>query len=343
MKSSAEILKMTSPGELFSNPHTVKAEYKELTKVWHPDLNSNSKEAQDVMSHINKLYNQAQEMIESGKWINVDMFSVRCKDGKIREIHYQIARPFELGTMYVANRVVVYIVDGKHKNLFNNARERIASFRFANKRMEDEVLKYLPTVIDTFETNDNTLGMVVTKTPDLLLLRDVLNWYGGKIPDRHVAWIQSSLHNLLCYLDYAKLSHNAISPDTYFISPEYHSGALLGGWWYSVPQNSKMISVPVATFQVLPPDVKRGKIGSIKTDMELIRALGRELLGDRNGTRLLETKAAPEPIVNWLRGTASDNALNDYKMWSKVLDNSYGSRCFVKMDLTADMLYKRGR
>lgn len=342
MKSATEILKITEPGELFSDPDNIRSEYRDLARSYHPDLNSGSKEAQEVMTHINKLYQKGLTMIDSGNWVTPNLIRIRCKDGKVREIHYQVCYPFELGMMYISNRIVAYFVESKHKSLFDNAKKIISNFRYANDKMKQEVSKYLPSIIDSFETNEGKLVMVIGKTADVLLLRDVLKWHKGQLSDRHVAWIQSTLHNLACYIDYAKLSHNAISADTYFISPEHHSGLLLGGWWYCVPQGNKMISVPSATYAVMPPSIKRDKIGSIQTDMELIRALGRELLGDRNGTRLSDIKAAPEPMINWLRGATSDKAVSDYTTWQKVLDDSFGSRKFVEMKLTADMLYTKG-
>ena len=344
MLSADEILSTTEPGGLFTgNADMLKEEYSRLVKTWHPDRNGNSRESNLVMSHINMLYQKALEMLQAGAWAGPGFVRLPGKDGWIHEIKFRASRDFELGTVYIGDNMVVYLVSYSHRDLFNNARGVIGSFKYANDSMRKEMSRYLPNIVNVFVTEDDQLGIEVRKTSDLLLLRDVLNFYGGRIPDRHVAWILSTLYNLACYLDYTKLSHNAISLDTYFISPQYHSGALLGGWWYAVPQGSRLLGVPAATFAIMPPKVKDKKVGSTLTDLELIRLIGRELLGDRNGTRLLDMNAAPRPMVEWLRGVPTARAVDDYLNWKRVLADSFGPPKFVEMALTADMLYPKSR
>lgn len=180
----------------------------------------------------------------------------------------------------------------------------------------------------------------MAKTPDMLRLRDVLSFYGGALPDRHAAWILSRLYNLACYLDFSGLTHNAISLENWFISPQSHKGALLGGWWYTVPRGEPMLGVPESTYTVLPPQVRIDKRGSVRTDLECIRGVGRELLGDRTGSRLM-TSNVPRAFIEWLRGAPADTAYQEYTRWERVLTKSYGRRRFVAMDLDSKTLYER--
>ncbi len=62
-----------------------------------------------------------------------------------------------------------------------------------------------------------------------------------------------------------------------------------------------MRAAPALTVQYAPFDVINHQRGDIRTDLELIRALGRELLGDVTGARLAREKAAPPPMIDWLR------------------------------------------
>jgi hypothetical protein len=243
--------------------------------------------------------------------------------------------------MYIGNSVILYLIDGINKGLVGNAQNVIRSFKYADERMKEEFSKYLPEILAVFEAYDNKFGVVVRKTKDLFMLKDILDYYDGKIPPRHVAWIMSSLYNLVCYLDYSKLSHNSITLDTYFVSPRFHSGALLGGWWYSVPQECRMIGVPEEIYSIMPPHVTYKKTGSILTDLESIRLIGRELLGDRNGTKLTETGGAPMQMIDWLRGAAAGNALMDYSKWDEILDESFGERRFIEMKIDDDDLYSK--
>ncbi|MCX7920727.1 MAG: hypothetical protein N3B21_01695 [Clostridia bacterium] len=343
MKYTAEeILNAAEPWEVFTGDiEKMRSQYAAMAKRWHPDFNDNSTDSNAVMSKINSLYKQGMDMLKSGEWKQPGLIKCRDINGKVHEIRFQISHSFELGTMYIGDRVAVYLVDDIYRDLFKNADRVIREFTFANDIMKEEISRYLPKVISKFETTDNRLGMVVEKKVDLFLLRDVLSFYDGKVPVRHVAWILSTLYNLVCYLDYADLSHNAISLDTYFISPQNHNGALLGGWWYGVYQGSKMIGVPEITYSIMPPKVADKKCGDIITDLELIRLIGRELLGDRNGSKLYAMGAAPVPIIEWLRGVSSGNALEDYRKWGRVLEESFGTRRFVEMNVTGEELYSK--
>jgi hypothetical protein len=340
--SDVEILSIKEPGLLFTgDPRNIENEYKELAMQWHPDRNR-TKDTTEVMSRINELYDLAIFMLEKGIWIAKDTLTLKEKSGVTVKFPYKKHHQFELGDLYINDHEVIYVIDKINKDLFDNARKAISNFKFKSDRMKQEVLRYLPEVIRTFETADERYVMEVKKTPDLLILKDVLEYHTkNPIPDwdRHVAWIQSTLHNLVCYFEVSGITHNSISLDTYFISPEFHSGALLGGWWYSIEQGRKMIGVPARTFGLMPLKTKESKEASIKTDLELLRSIGRELLGDSSGVRLLKNKVAPPPMINWLRSAPAKDAIKDYKLWQNVLTDSFGPRKFVKLELTSEILY----
>ncbi|MCC7220385.1 MAG: hypothetical protein IT490_06615 [Candidatus Contendobacter sp.] len=264
---------------------------------------------------------------------------VHTTDGGAYHIHYRKMREFELGRMFLGDRIVAYVVDKDHSDLFQHALQVIERLPCANPRMAAEIRPVLPDIIRHLETEDSRV-LVVRKTPDLLLLRDVLDHFNGRLDARQVAWILSSLLNLACYLDYARLAHNAIGVETGFISPPQHCCALLGGWWYAVRQGERMRAAPAATLQYAPSEVITRKCGDSRTDLELIRALGRELLGDISGARLMREKAAPPPMLDWLRLPAPQSAVDDYHTWQRqVLTASFGERRFVRLDLSVDDLY----
>jgi hypothetical protein len=235
MRSTAnEILAITNVGDVFSNDiNIIKKEYQKLAKEWHPDFNGNSLESNTVMTKINLLYEKALILIGENKWEGTNFIKIPCVNNKSYEIKYKVSYNFELGNMYVNDNIVVYIVDGKHKDFYKNGISKIKNFKFVNDKMKEEMQRFLPIINEEFETIDSQYGVILKKTPDLLLLKDVLQYYNNNIPDKHVAWILSSLYNIACYIDYSNLAHNGITLSNYFISPKYHSGALLGGWWYA--------------------------------------------------------------------------------------------------------------
>ncbi len=337
-----EILRASQPGAIFTgiDERTLSNEFRALAKRWHPDINR-TPDAALVMAQLKKLYDAGCEMLQRGTWEIPGV--VRLADKKANKeyrIHYLASRAFELGVMYISHSLVAYVLDPQHRDLFDNADGLLTiGFRYASPGMEGEVSRYLPRLMKAFETEDGRLCMVINKTPDLLLLQDVLAYYKGQIPDRHAAWIQSTLHNLVCYLEYAGLTHNDISPDTYFISPLHHCGALLGGWWYATETGNRIRKLNARSYRLLPPDIKAGRIADHRLDFELVRATGREMLGDITGVKLEAMHVAPKAMVDWLRFVSTGSAIEDYERWGDVLRDSFGPRRYVEMELTADKLY----
>lgn len=341
MRTAETLLRITRPEDLFTgDPDKAKQQWRALAQEWHPDRNASNPRASEVFAHVSSLYDTAVDRLAKGLWEGEGFLKLTTKSGSPLSVTYLRKASFELGSMYVGEDHVTYLVDPQHKGLFDNAEKLTHKFKYASDRMEKEISRYLPKGVGQFELKDKRLGMRVPKSPDMLLLRDVLNFYGGALDPKHVAWIQSSLQNLACYLSHAGIVHHNISPDTYFISPEFHSGALLGGWWYAAKQGTTISRVPTRTHEYLPFKVRHEKKAYPQTDLELILATGRELLGDITGTKLLKGKT-PKEMVAGLRVAASDDAVNSYKQWMVVLKDSFGARRFTKMDLNAVVLYAK--
>jgi hypothetical protein len=343
--SSADLLRMKVPESLYTNDaETAKKEYRRLSMKWHPDRGG----AEDVFQHIKFLYEQAEKKIQNGFWKIPGQLEFTTIDGRKFQIHYRKHHTFELGEMYISDTVVAYMIDKSNKDLVESARRAMRSFKYENDKMKTEFKKYLPDVKLEAETDDHYV-VVYSKTADLLLLSDVIEYHKSKsdiTPPPHIAWILSSLYNLECYLNYCGISHNAISPETYFISPEFHSGALLGGWWYSSKIGERLIAVPQRTLNHCADYLKTKKSEDGVIDLQLIKTTGLELLGDANGSSLpLKTKADPKrypkPFVTWLRTPAGSAPIESYSTYKKkVLVDSWGKPKFHELKLLASDIYE---
>lgn len=341
MPTADDILGMKRPEDLFKGDlDAAKRQYRELAKEWHPD--HGKPRSTEVFPHINFLYDEAINRMAGGTWETEGI--VRLEDQSKKGsylVHYHIKSDFELGRFYVGDDYLTYVVDQQYKDLFDNAVKHISEFKYANKKMEDECSRYVPQKPTIFETPGKQLVMRVKKTTDLVLLRDVIRYYGEMDP-KHAAWVLSSLYNLGCYLGYTGIIHQNISPDTYFISPKYHSGALLGSWWYAAKKGSKVSRLPTRTFNFLPWEARTKKKAIPLTDQELIRATGREMLGDISGVSTTPT-SVPHALKEWLSSVATGSAIDNYTSWGEVLKESFGARRFTKMDLDAKTLYEKVR
>lgn len=331
---------ISSPESLFTSDG-IKEEYHKLVMQWHPDKNGNSDVANKVSAHINILYDAGLKLLNKGSWhIPGLLILTSSTTATSFKIKYKYHHSFELGETYVCDTVLVYAIRKEFKNLYDNGVSRIRSFKFANDGMKDEFTKYLPSIKREFETEDYYV-LILNKTKDVLPLSIILKYFDGKVPVKHVAWIMSSLHNMLCYLNYADIVHNAIDLNNYFISPEFHSGLLLGGWWYSVKKGDTIKSVPTRTFNYMSGKAKRSKTAENFIDDELSRAVGRALLGDESGSRLAVDPTIPTPMLNWIRLFGSKNRIEDYKNWKEILVKSFGKIEFVPMIININEVYNK--
>jgi hypothetical protein len=165
---------------------------------------------------------------------------------------------------------------------------------------------------------------------------------GGALDPRHVAWILSNLHNIGAYLSWAALTHNAIDPDTVFVSPATHSAQLLGGWWYARAAGDPLTHLPGTSADVwrtLPWSVARAGVATPRLDRELIRRAGRALLGDVGGSRLLRDPRIPAPLRRWVTAPGDEDGIVDYANWARAREAAFGRRTFVPMDVTPRAIY----
>lgn len=338
-----QILSIASgePERLFAacDKDRVKKEFHQMAMFWHTDRNT-SPQAKDVMQRLTELYNAANKKIENGAWEVPNAFMFQTVDGKKKRINYLKKVPFELGDMYIGNAMVTFAVNKAERALYDNARSIISGLKYPDDKMRDRLSRVLPQIKHQFETDDKLI-MSVAKNPDEILLADVLQHYKGKVDPRHAAWMISRLHNVSCYLEWAGLTHNALSTETCFVSPKDHRLNFLGGWWYAAKEGAKLKALPPKTVAVVSPRLFDNPLADKAVDMALVRAVGREILGDASGRTLIGSKDIPKEMVSWLNGLGTGYPKEDFRIWSDdILTKSFGARRFVEMNLTPNDIYK---
>ena len=332
MKTADEILKAEKCGDIFSrsDKDTVILEYRQLAKAFHPDI-CGLPNANKITAKLNQLYKAALTLIERGEWEISNYLELKDVAGRRYSTKYLKSFPFELGSCYISDLSVTYILDNKHKKFFDNALSQIKKIHYANSDMEKEMSRYMPKIKFAFEIRGGGYCLIISKTPDTFLLSDVLNFYSGTIPDRHVAWIVSRLCNLCCFFDYMGIAHNGLTLENCFISPQYHTLLPIGGWWYARKQTDSLIGIPRILYDVMPVKAKSDKVSSIGTDLEASKLIGRKLLG---------ASSAPQPMTDFLNAGSLSRAKDEFSRWNKTLDTAYGKRQFVEMKISRLDIYK---
>jgi hypothetical protein len=340
MKSAAAILGIphSQPELLFAGGEAeVHQAYRRLASHWHPDRNRSSA-ATLVFQHIQGLYAAAKEQIASGEWRpSCGERLLTAHDGRQYRIRHLARRRFELGELLIGQTIAAFLVNPDAADLHAAGLGAMRGLRFASEEMRKEVSPSLPAIEASLEGPEHC-ALVLRKPDDMVLLRDLATYLGGTVPAEHVAWMVSSLCNLACYLEWAQITHNAIGPDTVFVSPRRHAVGLFGGWWYAAHVGAPLRALPQRTVDTVPGDIVRRKTADLRCDLELIRATGRELLGDASGGGLMRDPSIAPGVASWLRHPSSGNALTDYRLWREALLTA-GPRRFARLDLTPDEIY----
>jgi len=333
------ILSASKPGDIFSNdPIKIKEECRNLRKMWHPDTNKDSR-ATEVFAKITSLYELGLEMIERGEWEKTNAVIINREDGKRFELTYLSSKDFELGTTYICRKVLAYRINGTHEKFYRNAVKQI-DFKYKDEGMRKEFSRCLPDIIDHFKDKTGDYWLIMRKTEDVFCLEDILAFYKGRIPDRHVAWIVSRISNLACYLQHSHKVHNGISIRNCYISPKYHSVLLLGGWWYATDKGEKMIGTVKEVFNIMPLSVRNTKKSHIKTDLESIKLLARTLLGSKSGIGFKKDIQIPAAFETFITDSSVGDAYKEFSLWSDTLDKAYGERKFIEMAISEKDIYQ---
>jgi hypothetical protein len=334
------------PERLYSrNADDITHIFRNLAKKWFPDLN-HTPLASDVFRHITTLRESAEKKVAKGTWQEAGYLTLRLKDGHILRIRSDARFDFELGAAHISPTTVTYVVERQYADLFQNAVKRISALAFLNDegkpdaKMAGAYAPCLPTDFKTFETDD-ALILTVRKRSNDVRLRDLLPHLPKDARDKHVAWITSRLLEIARYLDHAGIAHNAVTLNTVFASPSQHTVGLFGGWWYAVPFGEVLGAVPGETMDFLPDTGGKPVLADGKPDREMIRAAALELLGDRGGTRLTAGKAAPQPMIDFLRTPSCGDAQKDLHDWYQtVLPKSFGARRFTELRVDYSDVYQ---
>ena len=137
---------LDQPEKLFAyNSETLKRDWHRLAALWHPDRNHLEPRAQEVLQHINVLYDTALQKIASGQWEGHGVLTLpEDGSGSQRDLPYLRMRRFELGECYVGETFVAYALEKANRDLFDAAIRTLDGFRYADDAMKREVSRALP-------------------------------------------------------------------------------------------------------------------------------------------------------------------------------------------------------
>jgi hypothetical protein len=319
--------------DIFENDESkVKSEYKAFIKKYHPDVYK-EEDLTQLISKLNVFYDEALDKLRDNIWNEKAVVEFKGIDGKTYRLKYLIEHSFELGKFYIGRNHVIYVFDTGKEKYAENAVKTIGHIAYANDSMRDNFQRRMPTIESKFNTIEGKTCLVMKKSPDVYLLEDLLKYFEKskkELDPRHCAWIINRLCSIACFLKYNEYVLNGISISNMYVSPQFHSIMVIGGWWYCVPNGEKMIGTQKNIYELMPVKEKTSKIATYTTDIESIKLIGRQL-----------NLNVPAPMLNWYNKASSDDAYKEIAEWAKAIDESFGARKFVELDISENDIYNK--
>lgn len=308
----------------------LKAEYRALAAVWHPDRNIN-KLATNVFQHLKQLHDNAKKQLADGTWAGGRQVLFQdTKTGKQYKLAWLVKREFDLGLCYIAREHIAWCIKHEYADLAERGIKTIEKLSYSSRAMEEEFKKWMPQVHQVLRTKEYVV-VLMKKRKDFYSLADIKNAH-HPFDSRHAAWVVSGLLNLCCYLQYAGVAHGAITDDSVFINPTTHEVALFGGWWFAHQQGEKLTVLCSQAVDVAGYDIITHKKASLRLNGDMVHHVALELKAE--GLAL--------PMQQWMNIASGENAFKNYSIWmDKVLKDSFGKRKFIELKLAETDIYQR--
>lgn len=348
-KSAEEIMSASHPRDIFTmNADTIEQEKDEYIEVFKPQAYSTIKNFL-VTQKVILLYRQALSELgkSDGDGVPVTSITITAPNGKTYEFDCHYEYDIKLGKMYVTESNIVFVIKEKSKKYYDNYIAKTKRYLKLDKEVWKRIEYMLPKVSKHFKDVDGNWIIIVDKPCKIYPLREILNYYDGKLQPEYVASIITRLYNFVCYMEIVGMNHNGITIDNLFFAPgrtveegdEYtvedmRIVGVFGGWFFTTWANEKLQGVPKEVFETMPAICKKTGYSSFEVDELSIKRIARELLGDSTGENLVNV---PEPFVRWVNSSdIHKNAYEEFCAWERTRKLSFGKHRFVEMDVSID-------
>jgi hypothetical protein len=319
MTLAANILKMTYR-ELYPDrsPMGIKKTFRKLASDWHPDHNTDSL-APDVFQYIQEMRDRALQLDNTKTFVRKNGTSFNMTF--VRETSGQGMR------IFTGKSRIAYLITDKTQ-IANASRHK---WEYASPNMRKEMEPYLRSPVRFEELQDGM--MFIYDRGQEILMRDLIDL--DNVPNEHVTWMISRMMNLACYLEWAKISHAALSPDTMLVSLENHTISIIGPVMFATPFGKRPSCVPSRTLNTNPWLKTKSEVSDGRIDLSLIRQTALDLF-KLPESRLRQNNVKAD-IAKWISTPSPRSAIQDYEAWEKAR----GDRRFAIYPTDAQVIYDR--
>ena len=253
LRSEEQILNATVPSDIFTmDTDTIKRQYDEYIEHFKPEAYNTIRNFV-ITQKITILYRKAVNQLANNEGISEYNLLLTDKEGQTLSYEADYVYDIKLGKMYVTEENIIFLVERKYKKYYENYIAKTKKIPKLNKDVWERVQYSFPDVSKYFETAEGDYVIIVSKPCKIYPLREILNYFGGRLYHEHVAAILNRLYFFECYMDIVGMQHNGITLDNLFFAPgrEIEEGeeftvddmrivGVFGGWFFTTKANEKV-------------------------------------------------------------------------------------------------------
>jgi len=344
-KSEQDIMSAVNPSDIFTmNQDTIDEEKDEYLKLFRSATYSTIDNFL-IKQKIILLYRQAISVLQPDYEQSELVFCTTSISGEKFQFEHTKSSSFKLGQQYVTSENVIFALDEKYKSYYENYINKTKMYSKPDKHIWQNVVHMVPNVINHFKNLDGQFIIILKKPCAMYSLRDLMDYFGGKLEPLHVASILTRLYYFACYMDLVDMAHNGITVNNLYFSlgkfveagkshtlNDMRIVGVFGGWFFTTYSDEKINGLPSEVYEVLPADSKITGFSSYKVDACSIKRVARELLGDITGNNLGNV---PDPFCDWVNNSkVAENAYAEFCNWRDVRKKSFGTDRFISMDVS---------
>lgn len=345
--SEREIMSANTPFQIFSkDENLLEKEKEEYLERFKPVAYGTIKNFL-VTKKITLLYEEALKILSGTSPANYGTLHLEeVGTHKTYDIEYRTECEFKLGKMYITPRSVVFVTRKEYESYHNNFVTKTQRYPKPDRTIWEKVQYMVPNVVRHFKDVSGDFVIIVKKPcEEMYSLREIVEFYGGKLNPEYVSSILSRLYYFNCYMDLSNMTHNALIIDNLFFAPgkyveegdsftvnDMRIVGVYGGWFFTTFNGEKLKGMPKEVYELLTETSKFRQLSDFKADNAAIRRIARELLGDVTGKNL---EGVPTALAEWVnRKDFEQNAYEEFKRWKSVIIKSFGAHRFVRMDIS---------
>lgn len=363
--SQQAILSATKPQQIYSmDPNTIDAEYEAYCEKYKKGQKYRELTNFVVLQQINYLYKLAQSVL-ANKSSNYDLSGLsgqivlKRPNGGDFAFRYTYHVTQGVCEIYSNNEFILFEIDeqceskyGFYTNYISKVSELRCFWEAKDERDYNDFQYFIPNITKYFHDKENGKYVIIIKKPHLedrpcrvYSLREVLNYFDGRLSINYVVSIVKRLYSIACHIDIANMCHNGIVLDNIYFSPgrfilpgekytveDMRIVGLYGGWFFTTYKDERVQGMPSVLSGIIPKYVIETKYSSFEVDMLAIKKVARELLGDITGENLYGVHSL---LADWFnRTTCEKNAYEEYARFEYICEEVFGKPKFLEMDIS---------